>query len=67
MAVGSIARRFWDRHPAGSKIDLKLGPATETLASLSGEFDLIFIDADKGNYGVYYERAIGLLADRFMQ
>ena len=60
----SIARKHWARHPAGEKIDLRLAPATETLDMLSPPFDLVFIDADKQNYLVYYEKALGLLAPR---
>ena len=46
----SVARRFWDESPWGHKIDLRLGPALETLAGLEGSFDFAFIDADKENY-----------------
>ena len=50
-----MAKSFWKRSPHGSKIDLRLGPATHTLKSLSGPFDLVFIDADKENYIHYWE------------
>ena len=60
----SIARKHWAQHPAGSKIDLRLAPAIETLDTLAPPFDLVFIDADKQNYPVYYEKALGLLAPR---
>ncbi|HEY8554251.1 MAG TPA: class I SAM-dependent methyltransferase, partial [Burkholderiales bacterium] len=58
-----IAERFFARSPHGKKIALRRGPALETLAALDGEapFDLVFIDADKENYGNYYERALSLL------
>ena len=59
-----IARRNWANHPDGSKIELKLGPAVETIESLKPEFDLVFIDADKANYPNYYELALGLLSKR---
>ena len=39
-----------------------MGPALETMRSLTGPFDLIFIDADKTNYLNYYRRALDLLA-----
>ena len=60
----AIARKHWARHPAGKKIDLRLAPATETLERLAPPFDLVFIDADKKNYAVYYEKALELLAPR---
>ena len=58
-----IAERFFARSPHGRKITLRRGPALETLAALDTEasFDLVFIDADKENYGNYYERALPLL------
>ncbi len=58
----AIARRYFARSPHGHKIDLREGPALETLKSLDGSFDLVFIDADKANYVNYYEAALPLLA-----
>jgi caffeoyl-CoA O-methyltransferase len=55
-----IARRYFAESPHGKKIEVKLGPAIETLKSLSGPFDICFIDADKTAYGAYYERCIEL-------
>jgi caffeoyl-CoA O-methyltransferase len=60
----AIARSFWARSPHGKKIELRLGPALETLKTLKGPFDLVFIDADKENYSNYYRRALELLAPR---
>lgn len=60
----AVAREYFARSPHGHKIDLRMGPALETLQSLSGPFDLVFIDADKENYVSYYERALELLAPR---
>lgn len=53
----AIARRYWDRAGLADRIELRLGPAAETLAALPAEpvFDLAFIDADKGGYPAYYE------------
>lgn len=56
------AQTYWAKSPEGRKIDSRLGPALETLKTLSGSFDLIFIDADKINYVHYYRRALELLA-----
>ena len=60
----NIARKHWARHPAGEKIQLILGPATETLDTLEPGFDVVFIDADKDNYPIYYEKSLNLLSRR---
>jgi caffeoyl-CoA O-methyltransferase len=57
-----IARRYMDESGQGDKIEIRLGPALETLRELDGPFDLVFIDADKPNYVNYYEAALPLLA-----
>ena len=60
----AVAKQFWAESPWGDKIELRLGDGLETLAALgeAGErFDLVFIDADKGNYINYYEGALPLL------
>src|SRR5439155_8817281 len=44
-------------------IDYRLGPALDTIASLSGPFNLVFIDADKENYSNYYDAVFPKLAD----
>lgn len=50
-----IAREFWGRSEHGKKIRLILGPAAQTLETLEGPFDLVFIDADKTGYEKYWE------------
>jgi predicted O-methyltransferase YrrM len=62
----SIARRYWREAGVEKKIDLRLRPALETLDDLiaggeGGRFDFAFIDADKGNYANYFERALVLM------
>jgi len=59
----AIARRYMDESGHGDKIEIKLGPALDTIATLEGPFDLVFIDADKPNYQAYYEAVLPLLAD----
>ena len=58
----ALAKKYWAESPHGSKIQLRLAPALETLADLTGPFDLIFIDADKTNYVNYFQRALDLVA-----
>lgn len=53
--VTEIAKKYWSRSPHGKKIELKLGHALETLKTIEGPFDLVFIDADKENYINYWE------------
>ena len=57
----AIARRYFDESPNGHKIEIRMGPALETIKTLSGPIDMVFIDADKGNYSNYYEACLPLL------
>lgn len=62
----AIARRYWREAGVEHKVDLQIRPALETLRALletpeRGQFDLVFIDADKTNYANYYECALELL------
>lgn len=56
-----IARRYFAQSPHGHKIEVKLGPAAETLKTLDGPFDVCFIDADKEAYGAYYDASLRLV------
>jgi len=60
----AVAQRYFDRSPHGSRITLHLGPALETVRRLKGDFDLVFIDADKEGYVDYYEAVLPRLAGR---
>lgn len=57
-----FARSWFARSPHGERIDLRVGPALDTIAQLDGPFDLVFIDADKEGYVGYYEAALPKLA-----
>ena len=59
----AIARRYMDESGYSDRIEIRLGPALETIATLDSQFDLVFIDADKPNYQSYYEAVLPLLAD----
>ncbi len=62
----AIGRRYWQEAGVSEKIDLRIGPATETLAKLlstegPSSFDFAFIDADKPSYDAYYEACLMLI------
>ena len=58
----AIARRFWEKAGVADRIELRLGPALETLRTLPPEpLDFAFIDADKENYQAYYEALLARL------
>ena len=72
----AIAREYWDRAGVSDRIELRLGPAIDTLRALPREeqFDLAFIDADKTGYLAYYEEIVPrlrhgglMLADNTLQ
>ena len=59
-----VARRYIAQSPYADRITVHLGPALETIEQLEGEFDFVFIDADKENYLNYYEALLPRLAPR---
>jgi len=59
-----VARRYIEEAGLSERIAVHLGPALETLARLEGEFDFVFIDADKENYVHYYEAVLPRLTER---
>ena len=61
-----IALRYWREAGVVDKIDLRIGPAADTLNAMivGGEgnsYDFAFIDADKTGYDGYYEQCLALL------
>lgn len=62
----ALARAAWVEAGVADKIDLRIGPALDSLDELhadgeSDSFDFAFIDADKENYAAYYERCLRLV------
>jgi predicted O-methyltransferase YrrM len=62
----SIGRKYWQEAGVANRIDLRIAPALDTLATLrrehgDGSFDFAFIDADKTNYDAYYEACLALV------
>ena len=65
QTFAAIARKHWERAGVAHKIDLRLGPALDTLDKMLGDgevgrFDMAFIDADKESILAYYERCLSL-------
>lgn len=56
----SVARRYWERAGVSDKIELRIGPALESLRALPEDtrFDLAFLDADKTGYLDYWEELV---------
>jgi len=57
----TFARKYFSESPHGKKITLLEGPALESIKTLTGSFDMAFIDADKENYSNYYEAVLPLI------
>ena len=57
-----IAQRYFEKSPYGQKIQLKLGPAFQSLQAIpANNADFVFIDADKPSYGIYFDEALRIL------
>ncbi len=63
-AMAQTARRHFAASPHGDRIELIVGDALQTLATLGGPFDLVYIDARKADYPAYYQAVVGKLAPR---
>jgi caffeoyl-CoA O-methyltransferase len=55
--TNAIAKQFWSRSLLQDRIEALLGNAVDIIPMLAETFDLIFIDADKPNYGNYFDLA----------
>lgn len=60
----SFSKRHWDQSPHGEKITKIIGPALKTIPQIAGEFDLVFIDADKQNYLNYLKMVVPRLSEK---
>jgi caffeoyl-CoA O-methyltransferase len=60
----AVARRYIEQSPHADRIQIHLGPALESIERLEGDFDFVFIDADKPNYVNYYEAVLPRLTER---
>lgn len=54
----TFTRSFFDRSDYKEQIDYRIADAKDELTKIDGPFDLVFIDADKRNYGLYYDLII---------
>jgi caffeoyl-CoA O-methyltransferase len=56
----TVARKYWEKAGLSDRIELRLGPAIDTLRALpdAGQFDVAFIDADKGGYLGYWREVV---------
>jgi len=61
-AHAAVARRYLDEAGVRDRVTIHVGPALDTIERLEGEYDLIFIDADKLNYPAYYEALVPRLS-----
>ena len=60
----AFAQGYFDRSPWGDRIEVRVGPALDTVNGLDGPFDFVFIDADKEGYTDYYEAVVPKLSPR---
>lgn len=58
-----FAQKYWNQSKHGEVIKPIVGDATETMKNLDGDFDLVFIDADKTNYLSYFKAGLNRLSE----
>ena len=59
----AVAQSYFDRSPWANRITIHVGPAGESIDALEGEFDFVFLDADKTGYVDYYEAVVPRLSE----
>jgi caffeoyl-CoA O-methyltransferase len=59
-----FARRHIEASPHAGRIEIRVGPALDTIRGLDGPFDLVFVDADKTGYSDYVDATLPLLSER---
>lgn len=62
--TAAAARRHIDASPYSDRVELIVGDALETIASLEGPFDLVYVDAWKSDYPAYYDALLPKLSER---
>src|SRR3954452_806640 len=60
----AFARKHIEAGPVAERIELREGPALETIDALDGPIDLVFVDANKDGYVDYYEAVLPKLSER---
>jgi len=58
----AVAQSHVDRSPWANRITIHIGPAAETIEELEGQFDFVFVDAEKPGYIGYYEAVVPRLS-----
>ncbi len=61
----SVARKYWEKAGLTDRIELRIGPALDTLRALPAQaaFDVAFIDADKLSYPAYWSELVPRVRD----